>query len=104
MKIVKKAYFPYNIILWIFKKTSKNKNVKVAMVDPLWLNILTIGAPYALSEKHYRHESRHIAQVKNEGRIKFIFKYIFYLVKYGYINNPYEVDARKYAEAMYDEN
>ena len=132
MKKVKKAYFPYNLILWIFKKTIiwgeikkaqdemsaerkkpnrimcrlqlffikkiiyKNKNIRVAMIDPVFLNIVTIGKPYELSESHYNHEARHIEQVKRDGRLKFIVKYLFYNIKYGYKNNPYEVDARKY--------
>lgn len=92
---VKKAYFPYNLILWIFKKTMCSPNSKVAMIDPVFLNILTIGKPYQLSSSHYRHEERHIEQVKREGRLKFICKYLFYNIKYGYDNNPYEVEARE---------
>ena len=95
MKKVKKAYFPYNLILWIFKKTMCDKNSRVAMIDPLFLQILTIGKPYELSESHYNHEACHIEQVKRDGRLKFIAKYLFYNIKYGYKNNPYEVEARK---------
>ena len=129
---IKKAYFPFNIILWVFKQTviwseikkaqdepsakreqpnrfirwlrlffinkevykNISVNVKVAMIDPLLLQILTIGKPYELSESHYNHEACHIEQVKKEGRLKFIIKYLFYNIKYGYQNNPYEVEAR----------
>ena len=93
---VKKAYFPYNLILWIFKKTMCSADSKVAMIDPVFLQILTIGKPYELSESHYNHETCHIEQVKRDGRLKFIVKYLFYNIKYGYKNNPYEVEARKY--------
>lgn len=93
MKKVKKAYFPYNLILWIFKKTMCSPNSKVAMIDPFFLKILTIGDPY-ITAKHYNHEACHIKQVKKEGRLKFIIKYLFYNIKYGYKNNPYEVEAR----------
>lgn len=95
---VKKAYFPYNIILWIFKKTMCSADSKVAMIDPIFLQILTIGKPYELSESHYKHEQAHIEQVKKHGRIKFIFKYLYYNIKYGYYNNPFEVEAREKAE------
>ena len=89
MKKVKKAYFPYNLILWIFKKKTMCKpNSKLAMIDPVFLNILTIGKPYMLSESH-------IEQVKRDGRLKFIVKYLFYNIKYGYKNNPYEIEARE---------
>lgn len=94
MKKVKKAYFPYNLILWIFKKTMCRPESRVAMIDPLFLQILTIGKPYELSERHYNHEACHIEQVKKEGRFKFVVKYLFYNIKYGYWNNPYEVEAR----------
>lgn len=95
MKKVYKAYFPFNLILWIFKKTMCSADRKVAMIDPVFLNILTIGKPYELNERHYDHEARHIEQVKENGRIKFIFKYLYYNIRYGYKNNPFEVDARK---------
>lgn len=95
MVAVKKAYFPYNLILWIFKKTMCKPDSKVAMIDPFFLKILTIGDPY-ITAKHYNHEACHIEQVKRDGRLKFIVKYLYYNIKYGYKNNPYEVEARKY--------
>lgn len=90
---IKKAYFPFNIILWVFKKTMCSPASKVAMIDPIFLNILTIGEPY-ISETHYKHEHCHIKQVRREGRLKFIIKYLYYNIKYGYKNNPYEIEAR----------
>ena len=93
MKKVKKAYFPFNLILWVFKKTMCKPESKVAMIDPFFLNILTISKPYELTESHYRHEACHIEQVKRDGRIKFICKYLWFNIKYGYRNNPYELEA-----------
>lgn len=133
LKAVKKAYFPFNFILWVFKKTiiwnelskaqeepfaerkqpnrfirwlrlffinkdvykNKSINVKVAMIDPFFLNILTIGKPYTLSESHYNHEACHIEQVRRDGRVKFVVKYLYYNLRYGYRNNPYEIEARE---------
>lgn len=43
----------------------------------------------------FRHELEHIYQVRREGWCKFHAKYLWYLIRYGYKNNPYEVDARK---------
>lgn len=90
---IKKAYFPFNIILWVFKKTMCSPTSKVAMIDPIFLNILTIGEPY-IPKALYNHEACHIEQVKKEGRLKFVIKYLFYNIRYGYTNNPYEVEAR----------
>ena len=41
-----------------------------------------------------RHELKHIEQIEAEGRLKFGIKYLYYTIKYGYWNNPYEVEAR----------
>lgn len=95
MVAVKKAYFPYNIILWIFFIVRhKAAYHEVAMIDPFFLNIITIGDNF-IKESMYKHEACHIAQVKREGRLKFICKYLYYNIKYGYKNNPYELEAKK---------
>ena len=91
---VKKAYFPFNLILWIFKKTMCSKDSQVAMIDPFLLNILALGST-SISDSLYKHESCHIQQVKRDGRLKFICKYLYYNIKYGYYNNPYEIEARQ---------
>lgn len=92
---VKKAYFPFNLILWIFFIIDhKAAYHEVAMIDPFFLNIITIG-DNLIDEKMYKHEKCHIEQVKREGRIKFLFKYLYYNIKYGYENNPFEVEARQ---------
>ncbi len=43
----------------------------------------------------FRHEIEHVYQIKREGWIKFHVKYLYFLIRYGYENNPYEIDARK---------
>ena len=66
---------------------------------------ITIGqtAFYSVSKekvetdpKWIAHENHHKVQWKRDG-IKFLFKYIYYSIRYGYWNNPYEVEARKVA-------
>ena len=49
---------------------------------------------YENNEALIKHEMVHIEQIKREGRIKFFFKYTYYWIRYGYKNNPYEVEAR----------
>jgi len=44
------------------------------------------------------HENKHKEQYKRDGFFNFLFKYIYYQFKYGYKDNPYEVEARKAAE------
>ena len=93
--VAKKAYFPFNIFLWIFFIIHhKGAYHEVAMIDPLFMNILTIGDSI-ITEKLYKHEKMHIEQVKRDGRFKFIIKYLYYTIRYGYKNNPYEIEARE---------
>ena len=57
------------------------------------------------AETKYRvmvHEARHIFQIKRDGYLKFTVKYLYYLARYGYRNNPYEIDARKVANERID--
>lgn len=45
--------------------------------------------------KHiFKHEMQHIYQIQREGLLTFYLLYLYYFFKYGYINNPYEVEAR----------
>ena len=69
----------------------------LAFVDIFSLNIFTIGNNNLISIALYKHKQAHIEQVKRDGRFKFICKYLYYNIKYGYKNNPYEVEAREVA-------
>ena len=66
---------------------------------PVWLR------PNLEPDVKYRvmvHEARHIYQIKRDGYLKFTVKYLYYLARYGYRNNPYEIDARKAANERID--
>lgn len=41
----------------------------------------------------FRHELEHVYQQIREGRLRFYLKYFYYALRYGYKNNPYEVEA-----------
>jgi len=41
----------------------------------------------------FRHELQHAYQIKREGVIKFYIKYLWFQIKYGYRDNPYEIEA-----------
>jgi hypothetical protein len=41
-----------------------------------------------------RHELRHLEQAKERGTLNWYLTYLWYTVRYGYRNNPLEVDAR----------
>lgn len=41
-----------------------------------------------------RHERCHLEQIERDGRLLFSIRYLWWLARYGYWNNPYEVEAR----------
>ena len=41
-----------------------------------------------------RHESVHWGQYKRMGLVMFYIKYFYYSIRYGYTNNPMEIEAR----------
>ena len=43
-----------------------------------------------------RHETKHLEQIERDGRVMFSLKYIWWTVRYGYFNNPYEREARAF--------
>ena len=45
-------------------------------------------------ERLQKHELTHWEQYKKMGLLKFYATYIWYNLKYGYINNPMEIEAR----------
>jgi hypothetical protein len=54
----------------------------------------------SVSERLRKHEQCHKDQWKEQGFVKFLVTYLWYQVKVGYINNPYEQEARKKAEGV----
>lgn len=41
-----------------------------------------------------QHEQVHLEQIERDGRVLFSVKYVWWLLCYGYLDNPYEVEAR----------
>ena len=41
------------------------------------------------------HELVHVEQIRRMGRVKFLVTYLWYQLKYGYRDNPLEIEARK---------
>lgn len=42
-----------------------------------------------------RHEFQHVAQMRNDGMLRWWIKAAYYIIRYGYMNSPYEIDARR---------
>lgn len=47
-----------------------------------------------VGNKWRRHENTHKLQWYRDGCIKFVVKYLWYQLRYGSDNNPYEIEAR----------
>lgn len=67
--------------------------------EPRWA--ITIGqtAYYSCPESEVdpawrAHEDEHKRQWRDEGRVVFSLKYLWWQLRYGYRDNPYEVAAR----------
>jgi len=49
---------------------------------------------FLVNRRWLLHELQHVAQYHRDGYTGFIGRYILNHIKYGYHNNPYEVEAR----------
>lgn len=67
-----------------------------------WLRFGTLrNAAYrkwAIATIIQRHEIAHVLQMKRDGWLRFQVQYVYWAFKYGYRQNPYEVEARILAE------
>lgn len=44
---------------------------------------------------YLRHEVAHVLQYQREGFIRFLMKYVWYSIRFGYLQNPFEIEARE---------
>lgn len=57
-----------------------------------WRSIYLLRQHFDCEELRY-HEVIHIEQMDRDGTLRFCVMYLVYLVRYGYWNNPYELEA-----------
>ena len=63
----------------------------VAITMP-WRRVYMLPA-YFEDETIRRHELVHIEQIERDGAVVFCVKYLWWLLRYGYRRNPYEIEA-----------
>lgn len=83
---------------------------RIVTAGPVWSTLLAImgfGAvttpwrtiyvhPSAVCDRRLiRHERAHIRQMDRDGWLRFWVRYYWWLIRYGYWDHPYEVEARK---------
>lgn len=77
-----------SLLKWYLKRNKFNAWTS------LWNTIYYVDEKSMMDSELVKHELVHIEQIKREGKIKFLFKYLYYNIRYGYWDNPYEVEAR----------
>ncbi len=88
---------PKSVIARIAAK--KLRAQQCAIVIRRTIYIYGVSAADFLNDKTWvRHELEHVLQWKAKGFITFLIQYLYYSVKYGYENNPFEVAARNAEE------
>jgi len=76
---------------------------KVAMVIGKTIHLHNTTKEDFLNDQRWlSHELVHIEQYKKYGLLKFLTLYLWYSVKYGYYNNPLEVEAREKEKELPD--
>ena len=80
LMIIKVTYFPWPFDDWVEAVT-------------FWPFIFMIDPD---NEKLLRHEKVHLKQQARGLLIFFYIRYFYFNWKYGYRNNPYEIEARNY--------
>ncbi len=91
---------PHDIVLkeksWIAKLAArKMKAHSVALVLGKTIHLYNISPKdFVKSPSLVRHELKHVEQYKKMGFLTFLVVYLYYSLKYGYYNNPLEIEAR----------
>ena len=58
-------------------------------------NTVYVLPGHECNDRLLRHERCHLEQIERDGRIWFSLRYAWWLVRFGYWRNPYEVEARE---------
>jgi hypothetical protein len=80
------------LILWLMRTRGFNG------FTTYWNTIYYIDNDAKNNEQIKRHELKHIEQMNKEGKILFSIKYLYYLIRFGYYKNPYEIEAREFEQ------
>jgi len=60
----------------------------------LW-GVIYLAPGYEQHAALLRHERKHLEQMQRDGKLVYMIKYTYWLVRYGYLANPYEIEARQ---------
>ena len=88
----------YEVVGWRAKLLKK-----MGFIGFTWINgsvWILADLPPERKEQVKLHENKHLLQMKQDGKFKFLAKYCYFAIKYGYHKNPYEIEARRYANEI----
>ena len=63
-----------------------------------YTEVMYFRTPEDMTERVIKHEKMHFVQMERDGTIWFLIKYVWYILRYGYKNNPYEEESRRAEE------
>jgi hypothetical protein len=74
----------------------KLKANSIAMVIGNTIYLHNVSRKIFLEDERWvKHEMAHIDQYRRYGLVRFLLLYTWYSIKYGYRNNPFEIEARE---------
>lgn len=66
-------------------------------------NIALYRTPSNVKNKKLNiHEEVHMDQFAKHGWFKFVLLYVYYSCRHGYLNNPFEIEARKITDEKFN--
>jgi hypothetical protein len=75
---------------------AKLRTNRVALVWGKTIHLFNTSKEEFISNKRWlRHEMAHMEQYQRYGLLKFLCLYTWYSIRYGYFNNPLEIEARE---------
>lgn len=82
-------YRANRVSVWIFNRLG------VAAITMPWKSVY-LHPDYLFDQRIRNHETAHVAQINRDGALKWSILVVWYVIRYGYTNSPYEIEAREH--------
>ena len=82
-----------SILAWFASKVLRTSKTAMVIGKTIHLHNAT-SEEFLVDSRWLKHELAHVTQYKKYGFVKFLILYGWYSLRYGYYNNPFEVEAR----------
>lgn len=88
---IREQHWTARIAAW---KLKKKEGVAITFFHTIYLHHCT-RERFLQSRDWVRHEVKHVLQYRKEGYLIFLIKYLWYSIRFGYYDNPFEKEARE---------